>query len=284
MKKLLFTMIVTLLTIAAQNTLAQEITTTVGGVKFDVKRCLVNGKGLVIEMTATNQTNKELGYRVNYNIDGHGSIATDDEGNGYGLWHLFAGNAEACCTCNRITLPQGVKVKFFAYFHEVPEGVTYLRQFAMDGLFTKNGEEDGQRVILKDIPVEALQNSDQPSLTCTLAETNVKSMPLKRNGSSVEVDFTLTMQSDKDIIIFDDTRLRTDFYKITVYDNDGNSYDADIVKGNRSYLEVGMPVTFTLQIQNVPDTVKGFSLIRAEFEGRQGYKVEWKGVRIGMAN
>lgn len=280
MKKLFSSVTAILLIITAQCALAQNSSTTAGGIKFEVNRCIVNGKGLVMEVSATNQTNKELGYRVNYDIDGHGSIATDDQGNSYGLWHLYAGNNEACGVCDRVALPQGVKVKFLAFLREVPEGISHLKQFVMDGKITKDGDENGQKVVLKDIPVQPLQNSDQPGLTCTLAETNVKTMPLKRNGSNLELNFMLTMQSDNYIIIFDDTRLRTDFYKITAYDTDGNAYDAEITKGDRSYLEVGIPVAFTLQIKNVPESVNAFSLVRAEFESRQGYKVEWKGIPV----
>jgi len=280
MKKILSLMIVLLLTVAAPNTFAQDITTTVAGIKFEAGRCLVNGKGLVIELTATNQTSQELGFRVNYNIDGHGSVATDAKGNDYGLWHLYAGNNEACCTCDRIALPQGIKVKFLAFLKEVPEGTTLLRQFAMDGKITKNGDENGQKVILKGIPVQPLQNSDMPGVVCTLAETGIKTKQPVRNGNNVEINFMLTMQSDNDIIIFDDTRLRADFRDFTILDSEGNAYEAEMVKGNNSYLEVGLPVLFTLQIKNVPEKVKRFSLIRAEFESRQGYKVEWKGVSV----
>ncbi len=70
------------------------------------------------------------------------------------------------------------------------------------------------------------------------------------------------------------------FHKATALDSDGNAYEAEVVKGNKSYLEVGLPVNFTLQIKDVPENVKRFSLIRAEFESRQGYKVEWKGMPV----
>lgn len=248
---------------------AQISSTQVGGIRFDVIKCMHYGKGVAIALNVTNTTDNDLSYAVEYDVDGNMTSVIGEDGIEYEIRSIFAGNRNADCCGGMIELPSGVKMKFTVYTREVPEKLSLLRQFTMDGRFKGSSNKT---VVLRNIPIEELSNTDAPNmkLTCPLLEA--KSKPLVRRGNNVEQDFTMTLHGDETWEI--------GFKKITVYDSDGNSYTGVMTRGAQATIEPDIPKAFRLTIHNVPERVTEFSLIRAEFGKNHSFKVEWKRQKV----
>ena len=248
---------------------AQISTTIVGGIKFEVTQCQYYGKGLIIRMALTNTTNNDLGYSVNYDIVDNLTSVIGEDGKEYEIRYIVAGNRYASTNYDWIILPPDIKMKFTAYTREVPEKLNHLRQFTMDGRFRG---ASNKTVVLKNIPIEEPNNTDAANMKLTCPVLTAKSKSLVRRGTNVEQEFTLINHEDDPWDI--------EFKDITVYDTDGNSYNASMTRGSVAKLETDIPKVFKLTIKNVPERVKDFSLIRAEFGKNHTFKVEWKGQKV----
>lgn len=247
---------------------AQTSTELVGGIKFEVTKCQHYGKGLVVWFTMTNTTSREIGFSINYDVDENQTTVMDDNGQRYYFRNIVAGRQSASSNYSWVMLPPDIKIKCAAYTYEVPEKLSSLRQFNIDGRFKDAGTK---QILFKNIPIEELSNTNQPNMKLTYPMFTAKAKSLVRVGNKVEQQFT--------IINNDDEAWDLEFNDITVYDADGNSYEAVFLLGPKSKLEPSIPRNYTLIVKNVPQNVNEFSLIRAEFD-RRWFKVEWKNQKV----
>ena len=240
------------------------------GLDIKVQICRPYGDGVLVRFDLKNTTSTDLRLNID-NLFPDRSYLVTEEGASFRLT-VFAVNGNRA-TDGNVTIPAELKVTGLAMFRNVPYAIKPLKRVVIKTRVGRVSARAEERVLtFNDVQTTNPGNTNLPNLIMTEYDVTVKSKPLVRSERNVELPFVLT-NTDK-------SAYRQRFTKPTVYDSEGNTYEAYIEGGSTFTLEPEIPIAKKLIIKNVPMSVESFTLIRIGIDDGWGNKLEWKNVEI----
>ena len=181
-------------------------------------------------------------------------------------------------------IPAGAKVKGYFYFTGVPDEITSFESLAFKAYFQSS--TDGgysfpidnavdatiETKMLPGMEISGYKTSDKENCVCTNPDIELSVKSLQRSGTTVTLTFTITNKSGK--------IQKYNFSEWSAYDENGTTYKTsgspmrglDMSMGNEKLWSSNImkfvpdaSATYKLNITDVPQSIKSFSLIRILF-------------------
>ncbi len=236
--------------------------TMIPGFTVKYTGCTISGNDAVIKAVITNNTGKEEKLRL------QDTKAYDSNNAQHKVYLILGGKEYSSFGLTTDAIPVGVPVKVTIRVENVSRDVAVINGCKLNVRMSENGGDYDWLIPTQNIVLAKNTNAD--NVVCSNPDMSFNLRKCVRMGNKVMITATVMNNSGKEIKFYPLD------YQTAIYDSDGETYKQDIdasklantywSNSQRVTIPVGVPVKTTFVIQDVPATVKEFSIAKFVYQ------------------
>lgn len=254
--------LVTLIIATILPTMAEQPEVKNSGLNIQVVNPRHFGNGILLDviMQNTSFSNIEIGLSRGSAIDGNGIEY-------YVNWYRLARKKPTF-----IDLPRNTSVRGQILIEQTSEKLNNIRTLDIplsEAKISDRGHRYREELLyrFKDIIIPSLSNTDNANTVCTHPDLYISPLNCARVDNNIEMTFLVTNKSNMTIDLDKDLKFSRVDCHINAYDEYGNWYGGSLQspafdKALTYILPPEVPVKLKIVVNNVPQSVKKFQLIR----------------------